>query len=74
MDCSPPGASVHGILQARILEWVVTFLLQGIFLTQGLNLGFQARFFWVLQADSLPSEAPGKQYFSYVILRYLTTY
>ena len=23
MDCSPPGFSVHGILQARILEWVV---------------------------------------------------
>jgi len=22
MDCSPPGYSVHGILQARILEWV----------------------------------------------------
>ena len=22
MDCSPPGCSVHGILQARILEWV----------------------------------------------------
>ena len=22
MDCSPPGASVHGISQARILEWV----------------------------------------------------
>ena len=22
MDCSPPGPSVHGILQARILEWV----------------------------------------------------
>ena len=22
MDCSPPGSSVHGILQARILEWV----------------------------------------------------
>ena len=21
-DCSPPGSSVHGILQARILEWV----------------------------------------------------
>ena len=21
MDCSPPGSSVHGILQARILEW-----------------------------------------------------
>ena len=22
MDCSQPGSSVHGILQARILEWV----------------------------------------------------
>ena len=21
-DCSPPGPSVHGILQGRILEWV----------------------------------------------------
>ena len=21
MDCSPPGSSLHGILQARILEW-----------------------------------------------------
>ena len=39
MDCSLPGSSVHGILQARILEWVSHFLLQGIFLTQGSNLG-----------------------------------
>ena len=22
MDCSPPGPSVHGILQVRVLEWV----------------------------------------------------
>ena len=22
MDCSPPGFSVHGIFQARVLEWV----------------------------------------------------
>ena len=22
MDCSPPGSSVYGILQARILQWV----------------------------------------------------
>ena len=26
MDCSPPGFSVHGILQARILEWVAISL------------------------------------------------
>ena len=25
MDCSPPSCSVHGILQARILEWVAIF-------------------------------------------------
>ena len=39
MDCSLPGSSVHGIFQARILEWVAHFLLQEIFLTQGLNPG-----------------------------------
>ena len=22
MDCGPPGSSVHGIFQARILEWI----------------------------------------------------
>ena len=22
MDCSPPGSPVHGVLQARVLEWV----------------------------------------------------
>ena len=21
VDCSPPGSSIHGILQARVLEW-----------------------------------------------------
>ena len=25
MDCSPPGFSVHGIFQARMLEWVALF-------------------------------------------------
>ena len=29
MDCSPPGSSVHGILQARILEWVAIPFLRG---------------------------------------------
>ena len=31
MDCSPPGFTVHGILQARILERVAVSLVQGIF-------------------------------------------
>ena len=29
MDCSPPGSSVHGIPQARILEWVAMPSSQG---------------------------------------------
>ena len=39
VDCSLPSSSVHGILQARILEWVA-ILLQGIFPIQGSNPGF----------------------------------
>ena len=38
LDCSPPGSSVHEILQATILQWV-PFPSPWIFLTQGLNLG-----------------------------------
>ena len=37
MVCSPPGSSVLGILQTRILEWVAGALLQGIFLTERSN-------------------------------------
>ena len=25
MDCSPPGSSIHGIFQAKLLEWVAIF-------------------------------------------------
>ena len=28
-DCSPPGSSVHGILQARTLEWVAISFSRG---------------------------------------------
>ena len=53
MDCSLPGLSVHGISQARILEWVsIHFHLQGIFPTQGVNLHLLCLLHW--QADSLP--------------------
>ena len=36
VDCSPPGSSVHGILQARILEWVAISSSRGS--SQELNL------------------------------------
>ena len=32
MDCSPPGSSVHGIFQARVLEWgAIAFMASIIF-------------------------------------------
>ena len=37
--CDSMDYTAHGILQARILEWVAFRLLQGIFPTQGLNPG-----------------------------------
>ena len=48
------GFSVHGIFQARVLEWGCHFLLQGIFLTQGSNPGLPH-----CRQMLLPSE-PGK--------------
>ena len=48
-------ATVHGILQARILEWVCHFLLQGIFPDPGVEPRSPA-----LEADTLTSEPPGK--------------
>ena len=39
MDYNLLGCSVHGILQARILERVAMLSSQGIILTQGLNPG-----------------------------------
>ena len=29
MDCNPPSSSLHGISQARILEWVAIFYSRG---------------------------------------------
>jgi len=40
MDCSLPGSSIHGILQARILKWVATPFSRGSSQPKGLNLGF----------------------------------
>ena len=54
IDCSPPGSSVHGILQSRILEWVA-IPFSGDLPDPGTELRSPA-----LQADSSPFEPPGK--------------
>ena len=53
MDCTLSGSSVHGILQARILEWVAISL--GDVPDPGVEPRSPA-----LQADALSSEPPGK--------------
>ena len=54
MDCSPPGSSVHGILQARIMEWVATPFSRGWLTIY--NSGIQPVALRLLhrQADILP--------------------
>ena len=54
MDCSPTGTSVHGILQARILDGL-SFPSPGDLPDLGIEPTSPA-----LQADALPSEPPGK--------------
>ena len=54
MDYSLSGSSVHGILQARILEWVAISFSRGL-PDPGIEFRSPA-----LQADSSPSEPPGK--------------
>ena len=53
MDCSLPGSAVHGISQARILEWL-PFPSPGDLPDPRITPGSPA-----LQADSLPSEPLG---------------
>ena len=57
MDCNPPGSSVHGILHARILEWVAISSSRGCF--QHLH--------W--QVESITIEPPRKPLSSIYICR-----
>ena len=71
MDCSLPGFSIHGILQARILEWVA------IPSSRGSSQFRDQTHISVLKVDSLPSEAtretPGLKMTSlkYTFFKYL---
>ena len=57
IDCSPPGSSVLGILQARILEWgAISYSRRSSGSSDGNSL--LCLLHW--QADSLPLAPPGK--------------
>ena len=59
-DCSLPGSSVHGIIPARILEWIAISSSRGIVSIQGLNPQLLQLLHW--QADSLPLSHLGSPY------------
>ena len=66
MDCSLPGSSVHGILQARILEWVAMPSSRGS--SQPNNwtcISYTAGGFFT------PAEPPGKHTGQYSLLEYV---
>ena len=56
-DCSLPGSSVHGILQARILKWVVMSSFRGSSWPKD-QIGVSMALRW--QAGFLPLVPPGK--------------
>ena len=48
VGCSPPGSSVHGILQTRILEWIACLgLLQGAPAIEPASSTLAGRFFFL---------------------------
>ena len=65
VDCSPPGSSLHGIFQARILEQVVISFSGDL-----PNLEIEPRS-PALQADSLLSEPPGKSRLHILLLHHV---
>ena len=71
LDCSPPGSSVHGIFQARVLEWVAISFSRGSSWPRDRTWvsGITGRLFtiWATRDKMLrnmicePAEAPGTQ-------------
>ena len=62
MNCSPPGSSVHGIFQARILEWVVISSSRGSSQTHVFCISCIGR--WILYhwaAQASPKHSGGAQ-------------
>ena len=63
LDCGLPGSSIHGILQARILEWITITFSRG---SSQLQLGSPT-----LKADSLSAEPSGKATVCYSLLKFI---
>ena len=63
MDCSPPGSSIHGILQAKVLEWGTIAFSESRLYQALISITTQADtyplfFFFFLGTEALPREVP----------------
>ena len=62
LDCSPSGSSVHGMSQARILEWVAMPFSRGSSQPRDESVPLVSN---TLKTNSLSTEQPGKLYSGY---------
>ena len=72
MGCSPPGSSVHGLLQARILEWIAISFSRGSSQPRSPRSLFSNPCLLYLlhwQANSLPLAPPGKPVFDEILFK-----
>ena len=53
MDCGPPGSSIHGIFQARVLEWGAIALSQKKDIPFYLSSGINSFMLTVFETDSV---------------------
>ena len=76
MDCSPPGSSIHGVLQARILEWVAMPSSRSSWPSDWTTPCLLYLLHW--QGSSLPLGPPGKPHaiplalYKHVLLLWIT--
>ena len=59
MDCSLPGSSVHGIFQARLLEWVAIFSSRTLHWVRGVGGAPKSVFFFF---KSLPGDSDDNRF------------
>ena len=76
MDCSQPGSTVHGILQARILDQVAIPFSRGIFPTQESNPGLlhYRRILYHLSHQGSPLDQWGSLYMFFTSISLIRLY
>ena len=70
VDCSPPGSPVHGIFQARVLEWGAIAFSMAL-LGAIISFPYSAEFFFFFQSDERPGTCWKGEVLSWHLREYL---